>query len=254
MQRPYRYEEMQALHSAILHTRKNILLSLSPGDSAVFGTQEIAENIRKFAFTWRISDDIWDDWEQLKHQFSLCAAWAHFSGKGKYMDADILPIGRLGPRPPVGQDRQSKLAFHEQRLALTLWIISQSTLMLGCHLPSLSCDFLNWIMDYNAELIWAYGSDQHEFLRENNFIGWCAKINGDSTPHNQEQYAMALFNLDTYFYTFHVHIPSIFDINIWKFAVTDVWAKASVGTIGPELVWGVHPHSCVLLLLKIFTP
>jgi hypothetical protein len=74
---------------------------------------------------WRISDDFWDhwgpwpghDWSQgLRAQFDTAAKWAAtFAKPGRWPDADMLPLGRLGPHPGEGQVRDTLFSRDEQR-------------------------------------------------------------------------------------------------------------------------------------------
>jgi len=79
-----------------------IVLSLSPGPAPI----EKAEEMRKYAQMWRISDDIWDIWHSdvqypqgLGDQFQNVLKWAGLSQPGHWPDADMLPLGYLGPLP-----------------------------------------------------------------------------------------------------------------------------------------------------------
>jgi hypothetical protein len=92
---------------------------------------------------WRISDDFWDhwgprkqnDWSQgLAGQFLTALKWAQYVQRGHWPDADMLPIGYLGPRPGEGTARETNLTHDEQRTLLTLWSIFRSPLIMGGNL------------------------------------------------------------------------------------------------------------------------
>ena len=136
---PYRSEEIRMLSTALGKTGRPIVLSLSPGPARIEKTEEM----RKYAQMWRISDDIWDLWHSdvtypqgLGDQFANVLKWAGKSQPGHWPDADMLPLGYLGPAPGWGKARQTRLTHDEQRTLVTLWSIFPSPLMVGGELPS----------------------------------------------------------------------------------------------------------------------
>jgi MacB-like periplasmic core domain/Alpha galactosidase A len=62
-------------------------------------------------------------------------AWASAPRNGHYPDADMLPLGYLGPAPGWGVPRETRLTHDEQKTFLTLWGIVRSPLMMGGDLP-----------------------------------------------------------------------------------------------------------------------
>jgi len=55
---PYKVSEIRMIHRAIVKTGRPIMLSLSPGPTALDHAKEVGE----LAQLWRISNDIWDFW------------------------------------------------------------------------------------------------------------------------------------------------------------------------------------------------
>jgi hypothetical protein len=126
------------LSEALRKTGRPILLSLSPGAAPL----DKVDEMRKYAQMWRISDDIWDEWHSdveypqgLGDQFGRVAAWAPLKESGHWPDADMLPLGYLGPAPGWGKARQTRLSPAEQQTMVTLWSIFRSPLMMGGDLP-----------------------------------------------------------------------------------------------------------------------
>jgi hypothetical protein len=143
--RPYRPTEIRQIAEAIKKTGRTIVLSLSPGPTAV----EHADEIAKYAQLWRISDDHWDGWK-MKHEpgagefpfgvgdaFDRLEKWAPYVKPGGWPDPDMLPWGSLTPHPGEGEPRQSRETKDEQRTEFTLWAISRSPLILGANLTRL---------------------------------------------------------------------------------------------------------------------
>ena len=136
--RPYKGAEIRMLSNALRKTGRPIVLSLSPGAAPL----DKVEDMRKYAQMWRISDDIWDEWHSdvaypqgLGDQFPRTAKWATLSEPGHWPDADMLPLGYLGPAPGWGKARQTRLSPAEQRTLITLWSVFRSPLMMGGDLP-----------------------------------------------------------------------------------------------------------------------
>src|SRR6185437_9144081 len=100
--RPYKGDEIRMLSKALRKTGRPIVLSLSPGAAPL----DKVDEMHKFAQMWRISDDIWDLWHSnvpypqgLGDQFANVAKWAGLAEPGHWPDADMLPLGYLGPAP-----------------------------------------------------------------------------------------------------------------------------------------------------------
>src|SRR5258707_3618699 len=106
--RPYKGDDIRMLSAVLRKTGRPIALSLSPGAAPL----EKVDEMRKYSQMWRISDDIWDLWHStvaypqgLGDQFANVAKWAPLSRAGAWPDADMLPLGHLGPAPGWGQAR-----------------------------------------------------------------------------------------------------------------------------------------------------
>ncbi|AXC11089.1 Alpha-galactosidase precursor [Acidisarcina polymorpha] len=138
---PYKGDEIRMIRQALNKTGRPIVLSLSPGPTNV----SHADEVRKYAEMWRISDDFWDHWgvwpkhefsQGLLQQFKNAADWAPHTGDGHWADADMLPIGHLGPHPGEGDVRNSMFTEDEARTLLTFWCIFRSPLMIGANLTA----------------------------------------------------------------------------------------------------------------------
>lgn len=127
---PYRTEEIEAIDRARRHCGRPITLSLSPGPCPL----DRASHVARHAEMWRISADFWDDWIKLREMFKLCAAWAPHRFENAWADADMLPVGRLSKRGPVGPEHDSFFTHEEQKTMLTLWALFRSPLFIGGNL------------------------------------------------------------------------------------------------------------------------
>lgn len=108
MQTPFHSDEIAAYHRAIAKAEakygRSIDLSLSPGG---WVATSYVDFLRENAQMWRISDDLWDRWEDIYQQFARLARWAPFQTTGHWADADMVPFGHIGlarrtrRRPPI---------------------------------------------------------------------------------------------------------------------------------------------------------
>jgi hypothetical protein len=132
LSKPYHTAEVELIRNAIDKSGRAIMFSTSPGETPV----EDAQHILKHANLWRVSDDFWDDWKYLDHEFTLGERWRNFAGPGHWPDADMLPLGHLSvAHRSVGKDRFTHFTHDEQLTHLSLWSLLPSPLMVGANLP-----------------------------------------------------------------------------------------------------------------------
>jgi len=109
--RPFRPTEIRQIAEAIKKAGRPIVLSLSPGPTALTD----AAFVGKYAQMWRLSDDHWDGWTferkagngeypfGIRDAFDRLAEWAVYVKPGNWPDEDMLPWGWLGPHPGIGR-------------------------------------------------------------------------------------------------------------------------------------------------------
>jgi hypothetical protein len=205
---PYRPSEIRQIAEAIRKTGRPIVLSLSPGPTALGHGAEVAES----AQMWRIADDHWDGWTfphkptdgefpfGVRDEFDRLAQWFTYAREGNWPDADMLPEGWLGPHPGWGEPRQSRLTHDEQQTEFTLWAVARSPLIFGGNLTRLDAFtrslltnqailFLNQNVTYSHPVEAASLPAGFEHARV-----WRATINAPGARNYDE--FVALFNLD----------------------------------------------------------
>lgn len=188
---PFYPAEIAALSAAIAKTGRPIVLSLSPGDLAgeTVSDPERVAFLHRHAHLWRISSDFWDRWADLQAQFERLALWAPLAAPGGWPDADMLPIGHLGPRPPTGPERFTCFTPAEQLTLLSLWLIARSPLMLGGDLTRLDSQTLDLLTNREALAVNQTARASRELFRTPIAAGWLAE-----SPQPGIAY-LALFNL-----------------------------------------------------------
>jgi len=185
---PYFDAEIAAYRRAMDRCGRDMVLSLSPGRALSLSR---LDHLRANATMWRVSDDLWDVWEDVEAQFARMARWAPHQRPGSWADADMLPVGRMAQRAERGLERLSRLTADEQRTMLSLWCIARSPLMLGCDLPASPPETLDLLT--NPDLLAAHraGSNSRELLRDGDLVVWAA----ESTT--SEDRFVAVFNTGT---------------------------------------------------------
>jgi len=242
---PYKGDEIQMIHRAIAKTGRPIVLSLSPGPAPLEKATELGEN----AQVWRISDDVWDRWEReqgknfpqgIKNQFAVIASWAKYVKPGNWPDADMLPLGMLGPVPGYGKPRKTMLAQDEQRTMVTLWSIARSPLFFGGNLTELD-DWTAALITNSAVIAMNQrGHDQRLAGQDGNIVAWTSKV-GD------KEY-LALFNLGDSAEAVKTSFAR-YGLPSGNYSVRNVWTKKDLGSLA-GVDETVVPHGVLLLELR----
>jgi len=240
---PYKADEIRMVSQAIAKSGRAMVLSLSPGPTAL----EKASEVAKWADMWRISDDFWDVWksntgksfpQDLTGQFQKTAAWAPHSGNGRWPDADMLPLGHLGPRPGQGEDRDTAFTQDEQRTVMSLWSIFRSPLIMGGNLTRMD-DWTTRLLT-NPEVL---AVDQHsaggrQVIAGDNAVVWRAQ-------DGKGGYYLAAFNLGeearklAWTWT-QLGLPEA------TYHLRDLWEQKDTGT-ADKLSLSIPKHGSVLL-------
>ena len=122
---PHCEREIEVISEACRGCGRDMVLSLSPGPAPI----ERAEHLKRYANMWRITDDFWDGWAQLKAMFERAEKWCVHAAPGHWPDADMLPLGAL--RQCDSPDEWTRFTPAEQRTMMTLWPMMRSPLMIG---------------------------------------------------------------------------------------------------------------------------
>ena len=246
---PYKPEEIRMIHDAIKKSGREIVLSLSPGPTAI----EHAAEVAKYSEMWRICDDFWDHWgkwekhewsQSLFQQFATTAKWAPHISPGGWPDADMLPLGHLGPNPGAGDTRETRFTKDEQRSLMTLWSMARSPLMMGGNLPALDKDDWTVSLLTNPDVIEV---DQHS--KENRAVTttdtsaiWLAR------PENGAGYYLAVFNLSDADQFVRKEWKE-FGVPAGRYRIHDLWEDKDFDPL-PSLIITLRPHASVLYKIE----
>ena len=179
-----RTKEIEMVRKAIDNCGRPIVISISPGGDR----PETAEFLKNNVNMWRTSNDFWDNWPQLKNQFTILDRWTGLGGQGYYPDGDMLPLGKIGLRAERGEARWSGFTKDEKYTLMTLFAIFRSPLMFGGDLPSNDEFTLSLITNKDVLNVNQHSINGKQLFRENDLIAWTA-----DDPKTGDKY-LALFN------------------------------------------------------------
>jgi alpha-galactosidase len=254
--RPYKVSEIRQVAAAIKKTGRPIVLSLSPGPTALDHAAEVAQ----YSQLWRISDDHWDVWSHVPEDgkgefpmgtlqaFSRLVNWRGYVRPGSWPDEDMLPIGSLTPHPGWGEPRESRLTHDEARTEFTLWAITRSPLILGANLTKLD-DFTRSLITNKDVLEMNQGAHStHPIItlppELRKVRAWIASEEADGNPPRY----LALFNLDDQ----PIHIQAkLADLSaeLKGVQLRDLWEPKDLPRNG-EVDVTLAAHACVLYLAQ----
>lgn len=179
--RPYHDHEaeIEAVRAAIDRTGRPMVLSLSPGETALTAAEHVARN----ANLWRISDDFWDNWPALYAQFARLENWNAFRGPGYWPDADMLPFGVID----LGR-RTTRFTPAEQRTVMSLWSIARSPLMHGGDMTMMDDFTLSLLTNNEVIAVNQHSASNRPLFNHDDLIAWVA-----DAPDSPDKY-LAVFN------------------------------------------------------------
>jgi hypothetical protein len=243
--RPYKEDEIRSLSEAIAKTGRPIVLSLSPGPSPL----DKAPAFRKYAQMWRISNDVWDLWHNdaiypkgVGDQFEHAAKWALIPEPGHWPDADMLPVGRLGPQPGWGKARDTGLTHDEQRTLVSLWCISRSPLMVGGDLSAADDWTTRLLTNPEVLAVDQHGEQARQVSATQDTVVWESQSDSGSAIY------LALFNLAPEDRQIDRQWKEL-DLSSGQYAVHDLWEGKDLGKMEAIHVT-LPPHGAVLYKLE----
>jgi len=245
--RPHKEEEIRMLSMALRRTGRPIVLSLSPGPTSL----EKAAFVSRYSNMWRISDDFWDEWrnapnsewtpQNLHDQFATAAVWAPYAGPGHWPDADMLPMGYLGPHPGWGEARESRLTHEEQRTMITLWSVMRSPLILGSNLTRMDDQTAALLTNPDVIAVNQHSTGNRPLLMTNRTVIWRAQ------PENGSGYYLAVFNLGDTPQEVALEWNELGLTKGAKYDLRDLWERRDAGAVAALKVT-VAPHGAMLYL------
>jgi alpha-galactosidase len=242
---PYKTAEIRMLSAALKRSGRPIVLSLSPGPTPI----EQAADVSQHAQLWRISDDMWDFWSKpgtetfpqtLVGQLPILAKWASYAGPGHWPDADMLPIGYLGPRPGWGDARKSRLTPDETRSLLTAWCIARSPLILGANLTRMDAATEALLTNREVLAVDQHSTGNRALIQTPETIVWRAQLDGHEV--------FAVFNLSNAAATMKYSWEEL-GLPHSRYVVRDLWQQSDQGAQSGINIT-LAPHASALFSVR----
>jgi len=159
----------------------------------------------------------------LGDQFANVAKWAGKAQPGHWPDADMLPLGYLGPAPGWGQPRYTRLTHDEQRTFVTLWCIFPSPLMVGGDLAKVDAWTTSLLTNPEVIAVDQGSTGNRPVVTTDKTVVWVAKSSTADTHY------LATFNLSESSETVHyswkeLGLPAV------KYSLRDLWERKDLGS------------------------
>jgi len=223
-------DELILLSDSLKNCGRDMILSLSPGPALL----DYSETYKETAQMWRITDDFWDNWNQLVNMFERAKKWCTHTGGGKWPDADMLPIGPV--RQFENKENRTNFTEDEQITMLSLWSIFRSPLMIGGEMTGFDEFTLGLLTNERILEMHENARNSHQVFRKEidgcEFVLWTAScaVGGNY---------IALFNLGE---SDKEVTLSLFEIEIYEERkITSLWDNMELG-FSNEITVNVSKH------------
>jgi alpha-galactosidase len=233
-----RTKEIELIRKAIDSCGRPIVISISPGGDK----PETADFLKKNVNMWRTDNDFWDNWKQLKEQFTVLERWAGLGIKGCWPDGDMLPLGKIGLRAERGNPRWSGFSKDEQYTLMTLFSVFRSPLMFGGDLPSNDEFTLSLITNKDVLEVNQHSINGKQLFRDGDLIAWSA-----DDPKTGDKY-LALFNTTDKQSSGPVEITVKFEqLGLTgTHRITDLWTRKVIGKFTGSFSRNINRHGAGL--------
>ncbi|WP_454803064.1 glycoside hydrolase family 27 protein [Mucilaginibacter phyllosphaerae] len=238
LSRPYSAAEVEGYQKAIANCGRPMVLSLSPGETPIAQ----AAHATKYANMWRMADDFWDNWKEILHMFDYAKTWEGIGGPGHWPDCDMIQIGKLSKRGPVGQERYSRFTEDEQYTHMTFWSIYRSPLMIGGNLPENRELELKLFTNAEVLAVNQQGENPRQLYKKDGAMVWYSHVQGSKDLY------VALFNIGDSNQKVAVDFAALGLKG--KVKVRNLWQKQDVGQFKKLYSQDVNLHGAILLKLS----
>jgi len=237
--RPYRTAEVEGYEKAIQNCGRPMPLSISPGETALTA----ADHVKQHAGMWRMADDFWDNWEMILHMFNYAKSWEGTGGPGHWPDCDMIQIGKLSKRGPVGPERFSRFTEDELYTHMNFWCLYRSPLMLGGNLPENRELELKLFTNEEVLAVNQQGENPKQLYKKDGSMVWVSQVSGSKDLY------VGLFNIGETAHDVTIDFASLRLKG--KISVRDLWKKADLGVFKNQFKQNINPHASLLLRVSV---
>jgi len=243
--RPYHTAEIEGYQKAIDHCGRPMVLSISPGETPL----KDSAHVRRYANMWRMADDFWDSWKELLKMFDYAKSWEGLGGPGHWPDCDMLQIGKVSKRGPVGPERYSRFTEDELITHFTFWCIYRSPLMLGGNLPENRALEDRLFTNEEVLAVNQQGQDPRQLYKQDGKMAWVSRLEegvaSGKAGGGRKAFYIALFNISDAEQDLSVEFSSLGLKG--KSFVRDLWKKADAGIFQKRYSQKLPAHGAALI-------
>jgi alpha-galactosidase len=227
--RPYSAAEIEGYRKAIAACGRPMVLSLSPGETPLADSA----HVRQYGNMWRMADDFWDSWAEMLKMFDYARRWQGVGGPGHWPDCDMLQIGKVSKRGPVGPERYSRFTDDELMTHISFWCIYRSPLMIGGNLPDNREVEERLLGNPEVLAVNQEGVNPREVVKDAGRMVWVSDAAGGGMY-------IAAFNIADSAREVEVSFRG-------RAMVRDLWAQKDVGKFVGKYARILPAHGCMLL-------
>jgi hypothetical protein len=237
LSRPYSVAEVEGYKKAIDQCGRPIVFSLSPGETPVAQSA----HVQQYGNMWRMADDFWDNWKEITHMFEYAKRWEGTGGPGHWPDCDMLQIGKLSKRGPVGKERYSRFTEDELYTHMSFWCLYKSPLMIGGNMPENRNTELKLFTNDEVLAVNQKGENPKQLYSKDGAMVWYSHIPGSKNLY------VGLFNTSDEAKSVSIDFSALGLTG--KIAVRDLWKKQDAGTYANNYQQQINKHGAALLML-----
>ena len=231
--RPYSAAEIEGYRKAITACGRDIVLSLSPGETPLMDSV----HVKTYGNMWRMADDFWDNWAEMLKMFDYARKWQGVGGPGHWPDCDMLQIGKVSKRGPVGPERYSRFTPDELKTHISFWCLYRSPLMIGGNLPENREVEKALLSDPEVLAVNQEGANPRQLMKDKDQMIWVSDAGGGAKY-------VGLFNLGDSAREVSMDLGLL---GVKRAAVRDLWERRDAGVYRRRYGQVVAAHGCVLL-------
>ena len=191
---------------------------------------------------WRVANDFWDEWPAVLQMFNYGKQWEGLGGPGHWTDCDMIQIGKLSKRGPVGAERYSRFTKDEEYSHMTFWTIFRSPLILGGNLPENREQELKLFTNDEVIAVNQHGTEPRQLYQTTDAMVWYSHVQGSKDLY------VALFNIGDNPKSVAIDFASLGLKG--KVKVHDLWKKQDLGQFKKDYQQNINPHGAILLRLS----
>ncbi|MFT3935077.1 MAG: glycoside hydrolase family 27 protein [Chitinophagaceae bacterium] len=240
LSRPYSNAEVEGYKKAIDQCGRAVAFSLSPGATPVAQ----AAHATKYSNMWRMADDFWDNYKEILQMMNYAKQWEGVGGAGHWPDCDMLQIGKLSKRGPVGPERYSRFTDDELYTHMSFWCIYKSPLMMGGNMPENRELDLKLLTNDEVLAVNQQGENPKQIVKTDSNQVWISKAPGNA-------YYVAVFNTGNSAANIAFNFETVGLKG--KATVRDLWTKTDKGVFKNKYSSNINGHGAVLLKLTTTT-